>query len=306
MLVYEGGKAKTFTSDCDELCYFDLVRLGKQCGEYEDIKGVYFLIPGLSLLNGLRMLCGDNEVVEFSRLATKYRCVDLYVCHKGDSPLICPTESESVQTHFQPMSENIPKSPAKKLTPRRRPQKKEHAIPTRTSPRIKNQKNASIATLENTNLCEQPSILPLSKDTTNTDVDPVGPNFLDDYEWIYPRPDEPIPINELIGYVSDSSDESDLDYEPKDDHLTCEETSNAFVSEGDEDEIDDGVEQEIETQFLHEQQINDGNEGYDSENNDKEFWTARERVRICSSKLLEVAKQVQREAEEERVTSEQQ
>ncbi|XP_056690232.1 uncharacterized protein [Spinacia oleracea] len=78
--VYEGGRGRTFNVDIDELCWWDLEDLAKKCG-HESIEGLYYLIPGQSLANGLRKVYKDEEVLKLAELVLKYRCVELYVFH---------------------------------------------------------------------------------------------------------------------------------------------------------------------------------------------------------------------------------
>lgn len=103
-LVYEGGVGRTFAVDPDEICYFYLIELGKKCGDYE-IEGVFYLIPGLNLTNGLRKVNGDNECRDMIDLALKFRCVDVYIYHGlHKEPTISPTPAPKTQTHVDVMS----------------------------------------------------------------------------------------------------------------------------------------------------------------------------------------------------------
>lgn len=85
-LIYEGGRGRTFEVDPDELCYWDLIDLGKKCGEYRKIEGVSYLIPNLTLVNGLRKVINDKDCLELANLASKFRCVEVYLLHGLDEP----------------------------------------------------------------------------------------------------------------------------------------------------------------------------------------------------------------------------
>uniref|UniRef100_A0A803M872 PB1-like domain-containing protein n=1 Tax=Chenopodium quinoa TaxID=63459 RepID=A0A803M872_CHEQI len=91
-MVYQGGKGATKQVDPDLLCYFDLLEMGKECGEVKVVEGLYYLIPGLSLSNGLRRIVNDSDVVELGGYADKFRTVEVYVFHGVESLELEPTE----------------------------------------------------------------------------------------------------------------------------------------------------------------------------------------------------------------------
>uniref|UniRef100_A0A803MIV1 PB1-like domain-containing protein n=1 Tax=Chenopodium quinoa TaxID=63459 RepID=A0A803MIV1_CHEQI len=53
-LVYEGGKGSTREISPDEICYWDLILLAREVSNGKTVEGVYYLILGLSMENGLR------------------------------------------------------------------------------------------------------------------------------------------------------------------------------------------------------------------------------------------------------------
>uniref|UniRef100_A0A803N4Q7 PB1-like domain-containing protein n=1 Tax=Chenopodium quinoa TaxID=63459 RepID=A0A803N4Q7_CHEQI len=53
-LVYVGGKGKTFNIDPDLLCWWWLEDFAKKCDGIGNIEFMYYLVSGLSLVNGLR------------------------------------------------------------------------------------------------------------------------------------------------------------------------------------------------------------------------------------------------------------
>uniref|UniRef100_A0A803MW93 PB1-like domain-containing protein n=1 Tax=Chenopodium quinoa TaxID=63459 RepID=A0A803MW93_CHEQI len=102
-LVYEGGRGRTKSVDPDELSYFELLELGKECYKGKGVEGLLYLIPGLSLCNGLRRINNDNDAVEVVDLGRKYRDVELYVLHDEEDPELDPQELVEQPTHFQPL-----------------------------------------------------------------------------------------------------------------------------------------------------------------------------------------------------------
>uniref|UniRef100_A0A803MZM6 PB1-like domain-containing protein n=1 Tax=Chenopodium quinoa TaxID=63459 RepID=A0A803MZM6_CHEQI len=94
-LVYERGRGRTKSVDPDELSYFDLLELAKECSNGKAVEGVLYLIPGLSLCNGLRRINNDNDAVEVASLGRNYRGVELYVLHAEDDLDLDPQEPKN-------------------------------------------------------------------------------------------------------------------------------------------------------------------------------------------------------------------
>ncbi|KAL2937711.1 Collagen alpha-1(XXVII) chain A [Bienertia sinuspersici] len=340
-LVYMGGESRTFTVDADELCFWDLEDMGKKCGGYDKILGIFYLVPGLSLYNGLRRVVADKEVLEMGELVRKFRCIEVYVWHRGSLPELEPTDPPTTQTSFQPFSENIKKKPLEKLKPRKGPTKQPttpSVIHLRCSPRnitktpqqdaslrssptnkAKNSQevaltkqptiipnpNSSFATTNNPEKgATKPTDLPQKGATKPTDLLEKGATepeseFLASYEWEDPRPDSPIPLKDLLNYPSDESDTSDPDFElsPTDDEDDeLREDDDEYATDEDEEGQDADIHYENEV-IAHD--IAD--EVYESENSDDEVKVARDRVRVCNTKLVEIAQQLQLKAAEGRL-----
>lgn len=112
---------------------------------------------------------------------------------------------------------------------------------------------------------------------------------LDNYEWIDPRPNIPIPYNELLSQPSDDDDDTDSLYEPEDVDVSEEE---------DNDVVEEFQVEEVGEEFIAtEEEVLAG----ESDNDDEEFHVARERVRTCTSRLIEIARQLQEDAAEGRL-----
>ncbi|KAL2904651.1 Potassium-transporting ATPase KdpC subunit [Bienertia sinuspersici] len=337
-LVYWGGHIKTFEVDPDELCGFWLKDLVRKCGVYENVECKYYLLPNMTLERGLRKVFTDDEVREMAEIASKDRCMDLYVYHGGQSPesLISPTQSS------RPPKLTPKKAPSVKAVgpPRRSPRNKDsikESVPTLVSveqPQVNafvgptphsiqnpseivetNNHNYSIPNNPpqiNSNECEphspQPQPLeiilgpsqpepsqpepsqpePSQPELFHTDLNQSEPF---EYDWIDPRPDVPLTLEQLLKGYYESEDESasDPEYEP------VEELSD--VDEEEFDDFDDGngtdEEEFVDPDLL---QI----EAADVDTSDDECRLARERVRGCKQHLNDIAERVEREVAEGR------
>ncbi|KAL2928879.1 MutS protein-like protein 5 [Bienertia sinuspersici] len=117
----------------------------EKCG-YVSVDTMYYLVPGLSLENGLRKIVGDEEVLQMVEIANKYRAVEVYLVHCDVEPMLSPCEPAAVchtTTTLEPHVQTIEKevenpstkvNKRKKLTPKKGPQSKLMS-PSRKSPR---------------------------------------------------------------------------------------------------------------------------------------------------------------------------
>ncbi|KAL2945614.1 Glucose-repressible alcohol dehydrogenase transcriptional effector [Bienertia sinuspersici] len=329
-LIYQGRKFRTFRIDPDELSWWDLQDRAKECGDYSHIESIHYLVPRLGFDSGLRRVYNDDEVREMGRLImdTNPRCLDLFVV-EGNGDSLPPPDAE---TSHSPNAKSILSSqkserPAK-LTPRRASN-----VPLRKSPRATSKSisveptntlfeptntlleptsknkpkkkpnnglpevismgsNDSTTTLLNKN----PKHTPLHKEIQEADVniEPRQSQQLTtdqkcssrNYEWEGPRPESPIPFADLLGNYSNDED-TDSEYEPGSESSEEEEIGEGEqIGEGEYvvDEFSLGVTEELQ--------------GDDADTSDEEYVIARERVRGCNARLLEIAQQLQRDASE--------
>uniref|UniRef100_A0A803MD90 PB1-like domain-containing protein n=1 Tax=Chenopodium quinoa TaxID=63459 RepID=A0A803MD90_CHEQI len=64
-LCYMNGQGRTSSVDPDELCSFYLVELVMKCARYDGrIQGFLYLVPGLSMVDGLRRMTDDESMRE--------------------------------------------------------------------------------------------------------------------------------------------------------------------------------------------------------------------------------------------------
>ncbi|KMS96973.1 hypothetical protein BVRB_7g179810 [Beta vulgaris subsp. vulgaris] len=95
-LVYEGGKGRTFDTDPNLVCWWDLLELAKKCGDYEKVGALYYLVPGRRLINGLVRIVEDKDAVELGKVAMNNRCVEIYVLHGDKLPNLQENPTEPV------------------------------------------------------------------------------------------------------------------------------------------------------------------------------------------------------------------
>lgn len=322
-LVYLGGQGRTFQVNPDEMCFWGVHELACKSGNYSEVDKVYYKLDGKTLMEGLRCVENDAGVFEMGQLAIKNRSLDVYVKHVGmPSP-----------TKLKVTSNSPPPNRTQKLTPRRGPKTD---VPTRSSPRLNCVigpieppaiEKTSSSKSQTATKSKQPLFVDTSatdsnlKKTQNTSIEtdvgkqaaptnpihkakgkektisstaqkqPIEDDFLKNYEWIDPGPESPLRYSDLISQSS----------EDEDDPLYIAEKNLVGDNSGaSDDEFDDELtEEELDAD---DDEVEDlaGDQGLvgESDNSDEEFAQARERVRTCTSNLLHIAQQLQKEAAE--------
>ncbi|KAL2928013.1 Leucine--tRNA ligase [Bienertia sinuspersici] len=227
-LVYLSGRGRTFKFDPDELCYFDIMKNAKTCGDYASVAGLFYLIPGLGLREGLRKVVDDSSVREMGQLAMKYTTIDILF------------------------------SKGKEIDTQKGPTHPTNRIVTRSSP-------AKVVD-ETEKTCQVPSSSPLNRgksstvlveeNDTNTPANPKSPrkdshlnyintnptheeNFLETYDLIDPRPESPLKFHELVCQFSE--DTNDPLYVPGDGKSSESEEFGPNFDEFEVEENDDEV-----------------------------------------------------------------
>lgn len=328
-LVYMGGQGRTFQVAPDELCYWELILFAKKCG-YSEISGIYYLVPGMSLANGLRKIVGDPEVFDMGEIVMKCRCIDVYVLHSPEEPQLSPknpthTITYSMPEHTSsPTSENIPASKPtkpKKLTPKRGPQSLMLGPPRRSprkqmessvttpvvvpGPTVKRKavSKASTSSHACNNTLTQPSnnANPIStlatENQTLTQEHTVDPSEVS-YEnsLSFPYLSDPYVCEDNRPDSPQTLKELGGVYTESED-----ESDPEFMPNEDDDEdisVDTELDEEVENVDC---EVDEGIDRVDlvtgeSDNSDEEVAVARERVTKCNKQILEIASQLQREA----------
>ncbi|KAL2942089.1 Proteoglycan 4 [Bienertia sinuspersici] len=299
-----------------------MLDLGKKCGEYSGSCDLYYVVPGLSMLEGLRKIVDDRVVLEMGELAKQYRSIDVYMGQSVDGMCLTPAakttpkDSEN-ETQTEKAKKLTPKK-AKKLTPKRGPHVlKTHVehVTTRltqkdspsSSEQTKTLKEAPFSSPITTEVIIPPILqepepeppllqVPEPQPSTLQELEPE-PDFITNYEWEDPRPESPIKLKDLLGWSNSGSDSDDPLYEPGVD------ISDSKV----EDRYGGDDENELEEEFEFDDEEEDvgDDDNLESENDDEEYATARQRVRTCNSRLVQVAQQLQREAAEGKLSAQQ-
>ncbi|KAL2934406.1 Nucleoprotein TPR [Bienertia sinuspersici] len=315
-LVYMGGMGRCFSVDPDLLCYWDLLEFAKKCG-YVSVDTMYYLVPGLSLENGLRKIVGDEEVLQMVEIANKYRAVEVYLVHCDVEPMLSPCEPAAVchtTTTLEPHVQTIEKevenpstkvNKRKKLTPKKGPQSKLMS-PSRKSPR--NLKDSSTFKKPSTSslFISFPSLT--DPTTTTTPLQPHNTEKESEIPSQIPvSPSEkqtPSQVPSLECQLPVITTETPIDYEWEenrgDSPLKWSELIEAEL--GDEASGDEGLsdldlqeEADIEETEQLECFVNESDE------DDDELLEARDRVCSVNTKLVDLARQLQLEACEGRL-----
>ncbi|TYG95353.1 hypothetical protein ES288_A11G261600v1 [Gossypium darwinii] len=71
--------------DVEEICYWSLLSMVHQLDyAFNEVKRLYFLEPGKTVEDGLKLLFDDNSVLELSNHLNKFGEISIYVDHIGD------------------------------------------------------------------------------------------------------------------------------------------------------------------------------------------------------------------------------
>ncbi|KAL2900866.1 Midasin [Bienertia sinuspersici] len=307
LLVYIGRDFRTFAVDADELSWFELVDLAKKCGGYNKIESIQYLLPRMSFESGLRNVYSDSEVREMVDIAYENRLLDLYVVHGVDEPEVLNDLGPIIHEPLSPKCTPSQKTNRKKLTPKKAPQAinkcpRQQKDSVSLTPNYSHVPNKVVSTSDfNSPQIDQDSPVkatdnpnffiptqssqPLAKNTSSKPVP-------EDYDWEDPRPDSPLRWQDLIfGDEVSDGDESDPDYMLENDS----ELEEDGETEDDLDDLDVG-------QVEHQEEVQDEVEEDDgADSSDDELRIAREKVKASEAKLIELAQQLQREAEEGRL-----
>ncbi|KAL2893285.1 Transposase for insertion sequence element ISRM5 [Bienertia sinuspersici] len=300
-LIYQRRKFRTFRIDPDELSWWDLQDRAKECGDYSHIESIHYLV-GLGFDSGLRRVYNDDEVREIRRLImdTNLRCLDLFVVEGNGDSLPPP----NVETSHSPNAKSILSSqkserPAK-LTPRRASN-----VPLRKSLRATS-KSISVeltnTLFEPTNTLLEPTNKNKPKKKPNNGLPEVifmGSN--DSTTTLLNKNPKHTPLHKEIQQAA-------VNIEPHQSQQLTTVTTNAVLKNYEWE--DPRLESPISFADLLGNYSNDedtdseyepgseSSEEEETDTSDEEYAIARERVRGCNARLLEIAQQLQRDASE--------
>ncbi|VFQ75657.1 unnamed protein product [Cuscuta campestris] len=101
-LQYLGGKCQDYTIDPDLIDFFHLLNLAKESGQYQIVVKLYYLKPKMSLVDGLTLVTGDNEVLAISKIMREMGSVCLYVVHHESEVGTQNLSNKSQMPNFPP------------------------------------------------------------------------------------------------------------------------------------------------------------------------------------------------------------
>ncbi|KAL2922604.1 GTPase-activating protein BEM3 [Bienertia sinuspersici] len=341
-LKYIGGMGRTFKVDLDELCWFFLEQLAKECGCYNLIEEIYYLIPGLNLDNGLRKVYTDKEVLEMAAIVNKNRAIDLYVVHGVDkAEVVDPKELQNAlntqQVEVNSSSRGKPStSQTLQAQTQEHPQSEQskgqfHISPTKkvSRPNTTPKKPAERVNPPLTRSMTSPQKDCSQKSTTSTHLPDTPLNLSKCYTTEKTTEAQPTPITTECKQANTTSPNThhcntDDSYDLYDDRpespIPWQDLVGDYGSDSDsQDELytpetEESSEDEeaviaeadpygSEFEDQIDEEIERGAEGSEGDTTDKEFQVVKDRVKGLNSKLFEIATDLQKEAAEGRLHS---
>uniref|UniRef100_A0A803M7X8 PB1-like domain-containing protein n=1 Tax=Chenopodium quinoa TaxID=63459 RepID=A0A803M7X8_CHEQI len=246
----------------------------EKCG-YASVNGMFYLIPGMILQDGLRRIEGDTEVLELVELTKKFRALEIYLLHHDVGLILTPREVVSCSKG-----------------------REEVVLDTgvENPPQI-----IEVQPVENPSQIE---------DLTIPETQPVIKEK-NDYELEDNRRESPLTWSEIVSDVEGSSEEEDPLFEVEY-HKFCE--GYEFEDE-DDAEFDIGAEAggefendfrlndldlEQEVRVEADEQLEEGTDYIVNESDveDDELLEPRDRLKIVNTKLVDLARQLEQEARE--------
>ena len=82
-ISYIGGFHRIMEVDPDELSMDYFMSLANRCNGDRGIQGLFYLLLGYTLKDGLRNIDGKNVVIELHNAIIQMRTVNVYVLHKN-------------------------------------------------------------------------------------------------------------------------------------------------------------------------------------------------------------------------------
>ncbi|KAJ8453174.1 hypothetical protein Cgig2_008058 [Carnegiea gigantea] len=128
-LEYKGGGTRTlWLVDADLLSYFEVKGLAEDVG-FTNIEEIYYVIPWLSMEDGIRPLKTDYDSLDMAQCARKTKKISAYIVHKVDEAVVIPPTLPSCEAEKETCTSKEPKSVDRKRV--------KHVVRKRTSPRGK-------------------------------------------------------------------------------------------------------------------------------------------------------------------------
>ncbi|KAJ8453186.1 hypothetical protein Cgig2_008070 [Carnegiea gigantea] len=109
-LEYKGCESRTvWPVDADLLSYFKVKGLAEDVG-FTNIEYVYYVIPWLSMEDGIRPLKIDYDSLDMAECARRAKKISAYIVYKVDEPVVIPPALPSCEAQKETYTSNQPKS----------------------------------------------------------------------------------------------------------------------------------------------------------------------------------------------------
>ncbi|KAL2896292.1 Large tegument protein deneddylase [Bienertia sinuspersici] len=317
-MKYMGGEARTFTVDAEELTLGYLHQLVKECEDYVTVEGIYYLIEGHSFGEGLVELENDSDVEQMADVGVlcslkRKKIPDPELAHTPDPDLDhTPNPGPATTSKKAKQTATTSKQKSPKPPPVSKNKKPKPVTTTATDstlhkpPLVSKNKKSNPVTAATTDSPQKPP--PVSKNkkpkgvaTVANDSPPQNKSIIvtavpEDYEWEDNRPESPLTLKQLLGenLGSDFESGSDFEYDPS----SPSESSggSSWTQEVVDDSVEDaeGKLQDLNWEDDLEEEVIEDDVG---DSSDEESQQARENVRGFNKQIVQLAKQVQKDAE---------
>ncbi|KAJ8426984.1 hypothetical protein Cgig2_033842 [Carnegiea gigantea] len=115
---YKGGKNRTlWPLDTNLLSYFEVKGFAEDV-HFTNIQHIYYVIPWLSIEDGIRPLKTDYDSLEMVECAKKTKKISVYIVHKVDGPLIIPIALPSCEAKKETYGKRVKHVATKRMSPR--------------------------------------------------------------------------------------------------------------------------------------------------------------------------------------------
>ncbi|KAL2901722.1 hypothetical protein RDABS01_026804, partial [Bienertia sinuspersici] len=257
--------------DPDELCGFDLRQQAKSCGGYGDIEGLYYLVPGMCMNEGLKKVFTDDEVRRMGELTVNTRS---------------PRNKESGPDSYSQMLKN-----SASVDPLKNDKQPNSNKPTPVHPSTFNDTlnhSPTTATLLNTQLETPLQTLSAQGTVAITSV-------LADYDWLDCRPESPILLKDLIGQDYSSDSDTDPEFDP-----SLEDLSTNEERKWDDYVVEEELNEEEEGSDIDDH-AEDGGYGEPADTSDDEYHAVRDNVNDYNQQILELVEKLRQDAKSGRL-----
>ncbi|KAJ8424568.1 hypothetical protein Cgig2_020717 [Carnegiea gigantea] len=110
VLEYKGGESRTvWPVDADLLSYFEVKGLAEDV-DFTNIEDVYYVIPWLSMEDGIRLLKTYYNSLDMAECAGRAKKISAYIVHKMGEPVVIPPAVPTCEAEKETYTSKQPKS----------------------------------------------------------------------------------------------------------------------------------------------------------------------------------------------------